>query len=159
MNRRVVVTPLGALLLVGSEQGLRALQSAPAPSAMERAGSADPLLVEAARQLELYFSGALQTFDLRLDFTGLSAFACTVLRQLQQVPYGTTVSYKELAVLSGSPGAARAVGGVMARNPWPLIVPCHRVVASDGQLGGYSAGIGVPTKQWLLDFERKVVGC
>jgi len=81
-----------------------------------------------------------------------------VLQQLQQVPYASTVSYGELAVLAGSPHAARAVGRVMAGNPWPLIVPCHRVVASNGSLGGYSGGEGVPTKQWLLDFERRVAG-
>lgn len=157
MNRLTVTTPLGAMLLVAGDSGLRALLSAPPASLLAQATSAEPLLCEAARQLEAYFAGRLRMFDLPLDFGGLSRFAAAVLRQLQQVPYAATVGYGELAVLSGSPHAARAVGRVMAGNPWPVIIPCHRVVAADGSLGGYSGRGGVTTKQWLLDFERKVV--
>lgn len=75
----------------------------------------------------------------------------TVLRD--QVPHGTTVSYGELAEMAGSPGAARAVGQIMANNKWPLLIPCHRVLGSDGSLGGYSVEGGVELKQYLLELE------
>lgn len=156
MNRLAVNTPFGPMLLVAGGGGLRAVISSPSSSMLVQAASTDPQLLEAARQLDAYFAGHLQHFDLPLDFTGLSPFATAVLRQLQQVPYATTVSYGELAARVGSPQAARAVGRVMAGNPWPLIIPCHRVVAGSGRLGGYSGVGGVSTKQWLLDFEKRV---
>ena len=80
-----------------------------------------------------------------------------MLAALRAIPYGEVRSYGELALQAGSPRAARAVGQVMAANPLPIIIPCHRVIAARGLLGGYSGGGGLVTKSWLLDFERQSV--
>lgn len=108
-------------------------------------------------QLTEYFNGTRFEFNLLLDRDTLSAFAARVHTALNMVPFGSIVSYGDLASRVGSPGAARAVGRVMSSNPFPLIVPCHRVVNADGSLGQYSAAEGVITKAWLIDFERRLV--
>ncbi len=87
----------------------------------------------------------------------LTPFARKVQRELLKVPYGSVISYGELAAKAGSPRAARAVGGVMSSNPFPLIVPCHRVVNADGRIGHYSAAHGSKTKAWLLELESRAV--
>ncbi len=108
-------------------------------------------------QLTEFFQGRRSEFELALCNHSLSAFAIRVQKELLQVPVGSVISYGELASRAGSPGAARAVGGVMSANPFPLIVPCHRVVNADGRLGQYSAAQGPLTKAWLLDFETRIV--
>ncbi len=105
-------------------------------------------------QLTEFFQGTRREFDLALCNDSLTNFAIRVQNELLQVPAGSVISYGELASRAGSPGAARAVGGAMAANPFPLIVPCHRVVNADGRPGRYSAARGALTKVWLLDFER-----
>lgn len=120
--------------------------------------SAHPLLERALGQLADYFRGQRSSFELPLDESGLSAFARAVHHELVKVPYGTVISYAELAARAGSPRAARAVGSVMANNPFPLLVPCHRVVNADGRIGRYSAADGSTTKRWLIDFERRLAG-
>ena len=94
------------------------------------------MLREAAGQLEEYFAGNRRVFELPLDLD-VSEFAGRVLSALARVPYGETTSYGELAGAAGAPRAARAVGTVMSQNPLPIVLPCHRVIASDGTLGGY----------------------
>lgn len=95
--------------------------------------------------------------SIQLDFSGLTPFSRQVLDTLwDKVGHGRTVSYGELARLSGRPGAARAVGRVMASNRWPLLIPCHRVVGSKGELTGFT-GSGVAMKQWLLEREGAVL--
>jgi methylated-DNA-[protein]-cysteine S-methyltransferase len=109
------------------------------------------ILADAARQLAGYFDGQRRQFELPLDLSRQRPFQRRVLTVLLQVPYGETVSYSELAALAGYPGAARAVGGVMRHNPLPIIVPCHRVLLSSGELGGFG---GRPDlKRRLLDLE------
>ena len=110
---------------------------------------------KAVAQLEEYFSGKRTVFDLPVDFGKMTDFAITVLDCLARVPYGEIVSYGTLAAMSGRPKAARAVGRIMAANPVPIIVPCHRVVGSTGKMTGYSGGDGIVTKEWLLDFEHQ----
>ncbi len=105
---------------------------------------------EAARQVALYLEGKLRVFDLPLDLRG-SPFRRRVLAAVSEIPYGKTSSYGEIARRAGSPGGARAVGQAVGANPVPLIVPCHRVIASDGSLGGF--GLGLPMKRRLLDLE------
>lgn len=105
-------------------------------------------------QLTEFFYGTRDEFDLALCNDSLTDFAVRVQKELLQVPAGSVISYSELAARAGSPGAARAVGGVMSANPFPLVVPCHRVVNADGRPGRYSAARGAITKTWLLDFER-----
>jgi methylated-DNA-[protein]-cysteine S-methyltransferase len=114
------------------------------------------LVTEGLTQLTEFFHGSRSEFNLSLCKDSLSAFAVRVHRELDRVPIGSVVSYGELAARAGSPGAARAVGSVMSSNPFPLVVPCHRVVNADGNLGKYSAARGVITKAWLIDFESKV---
>ncbi|MFK3733733.1 methylated-DNA--[protein]-cysteine S-methyltransferase [Streptomyces sp. NPDC088090] len=110
------------------------------------------LLAEPVRQLERYFAGALRAFDLPLDWSLTTGFNRQVLRELAAgVPYGAVVGYGELARRVGQPGAAQAVGAAMGANPLPVVVPCHRVVESDGGLGGF--GGGLETKRRLLALE------
>jgi methylated-DNA-[protein]-cysteine S-methyltransferase len=104
-----------------------------------------------ARELAEYFRGRRTAFDLELDPSQGTEFDRRVWRALSQVAAGSTVTYGELARRSGHPGAARAVGGAMRRNPIPVIVPCHRVVGLGGTLTGY--GLGLWRKRWLLDHE------
>ncbi|HSW50976.1 MAG TPA: methylated-DNA--[protein]-cysteine S-methyltransferase [Bryobacteraceae bacterium] len=110
----------------------------------------NPFLDEAARQLEAYFAGSRKVFDLPLDLRG-TAFQRSVWRELLGIPFGQTRTYAEVARAIGSPRAVRAVGAANGANPVPIIVPCHRVVASGGGLGGY--GGGVQLKRRLLELE------
>ena len=103
-----------------------------------------------SRQLREYFAGKRAEFDLPLAPTG-TAFQLSVWRQLQEIPYGETISYGELARRVGNPKASRAVGSANGANPLPIVIPCHRVIAGDGTLGGF--GGGLPTKQTLLALE------
>ncbi len=107
-------------------------------------------------QLKEFFRGLRRDFNLKLCNDSLSDFAIKVHQELLKVPLGTVVSYGELASRAGSPGAARAVGSVMAANPFPLVVPCHRVLKADGKVGQYSGAHGGVTKTWLLDFENRL---
>lgn len=109
-----------------------------------------PLLRDAAEQLRGYFRGERREFELPLDLRG-TEFQQKVWRALRQIPYGKRRSYRDVAREIGAPSAARAVGAANGRNPVAIIVPCHRVIASDGSLGGYSGGLTV--KQMLLDLE------
>lgn len=118
--------------------------------------SSEPLVAQGLKQLTEYFLGTRRLFTVPLGSDSLTPFACKVHQTLVKVPYGSVVSYGELAVMTGSPKAARAIGGVMKSNPFPLLVPCHRVVNADGCTGQYSAADGARTKSWLIDFERRI---
>lgn len=107
----------------------------------------------AARQLEFYFQKKLQKFDITVDISYMSAFRRQILVLAQQIPYGTVMTYGHLAVLSGSAAAARAVGGALAANPVPVIIPCHRVIAASGALTGFSSAGGIAMKRHLLILE------
>lgn len=108
-------------------------------------------LKSVARQMKEYLQGKRRTFKLTLDLGSQTAFRRRVLRKAAEIPYGDTISYGALAKRCGRPGGARAVGQAMANNPIPIIVPCHRVLASDGGLGGYSGGLKY--KKMLLKLE------
>ena len=103
------------------------------------------------RQLLEYFRGTRTSFDLAVDPDTASEFDRTVWKRLQEVPAGRTVTYAELARRSGFAGSARAVGGAMARNPIPIVIPCHRVIGTGGSITGF--GLGLWRKRWLLDHE------
>lgn len=109
-----------------------------------------PVLREAARQLREYFDGGRRSFELPLSPRG-TAFQRDVWKRLQAIPFGAVRSYGELARELGHPSASRAVGAANGRNPLAVVVPCHRVIGSDGSLTGYAGGIGV--KRWLLAHE------
>lgn len=110
-----------------------------------------PLAREAGRQMQDYMAGKLTHFNLPLRADG-TEFQRAVWRAMAAVPYGETRSYAQLARAAGRPRASRAVGSACGRNPLPIVVPCHRIVTSDGQLGGYSGGVNI--KAELLELER-----
>jgi methylated-DNA-[protein]-cysteine S-methyltransferase len=147
----VYESPLGPLTLRAGPQGLVAV-SFPGRGEPRDEAARDPAAVaDAAAQLEEYFTGARQGFELPLDLRG-SAFQRRVWATLQQIPYATTVSYTELAHRVGRPEVVRAVAAAVGRTPVPIVVPCHRVLGADGSLTGY--GGGLQRKQALLDLER-----
>ncbi|MFF9894091.1 methylated-DNA--[protein]-cysteine S-methyltransferase [Streptomyces longispororuber] len=162
----VVPSDIGPLLLAATGKGLVNVvfhaSDAVRDKAVERLGSrlgaepleapASPLLAESIRQLQAYFAGGRRDFELPLDWSLISGFNRQVLRELATgVPYGTVVGYGDLARRVGQPGAAQAVGVAMGANPLPVVVPCHRVVESDGGIGGF--GGGLETKRHLLALE------
>ncbi|MHB8659706.1 MAG: methylated-DNA--[protein]-cysteine S-methyltransferase [Solirubrobacteraceae bacterium] len=149
-------SPLGELLLCRDARGLRVVHmlSGPCPRAMVPEWRLHPeSFVNVAEQLEEYFAGARRNFELSLAPEG-NAFEQAVWQALTQIPYGATATYGEIATAIGHPGGARAVGSANARNPLAVIVPCHRVIGSDGALTGY--GGGLERKRLLLDLEAGV---
>jgi methylated-DNA-[protein]-cysteine S-methyltransferase len=158
---RTLDTPVGTLLLAATEAGLvrvafpvedhdqvlQALATRISPRMLRAPGRLDT----AAHEIEEYFTGQRHTFDLPLDYRLSSGFRRTVLTHLPGIGYGQTASYAGLAAAVGSPRAYRAVGTACATNPLPLVLPCHRVVKSNGQAGSYRGGPAA--KQFLLDLE------
>jgi methylated-DNA-[protein]-cysteine S-methyltransferase len=157
---RVVGSPIGSLLLTGDGHALTGLYMLDAGSRPPRghAGlTADPgAFAEAAAQLAAYFDGALKQFSVPLAPSG-TAFQLAVWAELTRIPYGSTASYGDIArALGKPPAAARAVGAASGANPIAVIVPCHRVIGSDGSLTGYGGGLG--RKQLLLRMEGACAG-
>jgi methylated-DNA-[protein]-cysteine S-methyltransferase len=153
-------TPVGPISILVSSIGLAVVEFAPADEfsrmlvvQVENTKTAPNLLGESIIQLDDYFKGKLKEFSLPLDLRGLTEFSQEILVTASKIPYGRVRTYGSLAAAAGHPGAARAVGGVMSRNPIPIVIPCHRVIASDGTLHGYSAPGELKTKSWLLELE------
>lgn len=159
-----LTTPIGPLLLAATREGLAQVVFHADERTTQRAltrleqlfGGAPlpeiPHLTTAAAELTAYFSGELRTFTVPLDWSLTAGFNARVLHALAaDVAYGSVVGYQDLADRVGEPGAARAVGAAMGSNPLPVVVPCHRVVASDGGIGGF--GGGLETKRLLLALE------
>ena len=148
-------SPVGRLLLAADAKGLRRVsfenskRSAPPESNWKQNRAA---FAEVIRQLQAYFRGELKEFDLPLAMEG-TEFQLRVWNKLREIPYGETISYAQLAGRIGNPKAVRAVGLANGSNPIPIIVPCHRVIGSDGSLTGF--GGGLPTKKRLLELESK----
>lgn len=142
-------SPIGALMLVEDQERLTEIRFCP-ETPNPRPGSTHPLLQEAIVQLEAYFAGNLRHFDLPLAPAG-TPFQQTVWHELQCIPYGHTITYAELARRIGRPTASRAVGAANGRNPIPILIPCHRVIGSNGHLTGYAGGL--PIKTHLLALE------
>lgn len=148
-------TPIGRLLLVADEQGLRCIDfpSDEQDARIEAGWRRDRRFLQPAiDQLNAYFAGDLRAFDLALAAAG-TPFRHKVWDELVRIPYGETISYGELARRIRQPSASRAVGLANGANPIPIIVPCHRVIGANGQLTGF--GGGLPIKRWLLDHERR----
>jgi len=146
MPRLAFDSPLGRLTLFEEDGRLAALDW----YGKRSAGEPTPLLLEARRQLAAYFDGRRQAFDLPLAPAG-SPFERRVWQLMSDIPYGETRTYGELA--RDLAAAPRAVGQACGRNPLPILIPCHRVLAADGRLGGYSGGNGAETKRRLLTLE------
>jgi methylated-DNA-[protein]-cysteine S-methyltransferase len=147
-------SPVGPLRLTGDGAALTGVYLSPhryGPAEFpEAARGTDPVLGEAAHQLEAYFAGSLTEFDLPLAPAG-TPFQQRVWAALREIPFGTTVSYLELARRVAGDRAVRAVGGANGRNPVSIIIPCHRVIGANGSLVGY--GGGLERKRWLLRHE------
>lgn len=158
---RTVDSPIGELLLATTDVGLVrvAFDSEGFDEVLqELSEKVGPLVLRASESLDVaaaevaeYFARSRTSFDLPLDLRLISGFRREVVAHLMQIPYGKTESYAEVATAVGSPQAVRAVGGACAHNPLPLVVPCHRVVRTDGKPGGYLGGADV--KDYLLAFE------
>jgi methylated-DNA-[protein]-cysteine S-methyltransferase len=151
-------TPIGELLVAGDDQGL-SLIGFPEGS-MRREPEPDWIfneqpLAEARRQLTEYFAGDRRAFELPLQLSG-TEFQLLVLEELRRIPYGETTSYGDIAARIGRPRAMRAVGAANGRNPLPIVVPCHRVIGSTGDLTGF--GGGLDTKEALLRLEAEHSG-
>jgi methylated-DNA-[protein]-cysteine S-methyltransferase len=150
-------SPLGDLLLVADDEHLRGLylpDPRHAPPAIDRRADSGPIAA-AREQLDAYFAGALERFDLPLSPDG-TRFQRRVWDELQRILVGETISYGELADRIGDPRAVRAVGLANGRNPLSIVIPCHRVIGADGSLVGY--GGGLERKRWLLEHEAVAAG-
>jgi len=148
-------SPVGRLLVAGDDEGLHMIRFpkenypwAPELGWIEHRDT----LKETLRQLEAYFAGKLKVFSLNLHLD-VTLFQKKVLTALSRIPYGETITYGELAKKIKNPKASRAVGQANARNPIPIVIPCHRVVGSNGKLTGF--GGGLPVKQALIDLEQR----
>lgn len=117
-----------------------------------RPGAPDAIIEQATRELAEYFAGTRTSFDVPVALVG-TEFQQAIWHELLNIPYGAHASYGELASRAGKPQAARAAGGAVGANPVPIIVPCHRILATNNKLTGYSGGSGIPTKIQLLDIE------
>lgn len=159
---RTVASPVGELLVAATDRGvlriafqregfehvLDVIAARVSPRILESPARTDDVV----RELDEYFNGTRRTFDLPLDHRLSAGFRELVQRSLPQIAYGHTATYKDVAALVGNPGAVRAVGTACATNPLPLVVPCHRVLRSDGTIGGYAGG--GEAKAALLALER-----
>ena len=148
----VYESPLGPLTLRGGPRGLSGLDFPRRGDARDEAAHDPEALAEPMRQLEEYFAGRRQRFDLALDLRG-TPFQRAVWARLLAIPYGATTTYGALAAALGRPDRVRAVGAAVGRTPVPIVVPCHRVLGADGSLTGY--GGGLHRQQALLDLERR----
>jgi len=161
---QITSSPAGPLWVAVTERGLYAIEfdkpEADFLQILKRRlpGAAflrdDVRTAEACQQISEYFQGRRAAFALEIDLSGLPAFQQEALKAILAIPYGQTATYAEIAAAIGHPGAARAVGRAGATNPIPLVIPCHRVVGSDGKLHGYGGPGGISLKAKLLEMEQ-----
>ena len=148
-------SPVGLLVLTGDRNGLREVrfeQEHRSRMLLELCCHGPEKLTEPMRQLEEYFAGTRQSFDLKLNLIG-TVFQLAVWNALAEIPYGVTTTYARMSQRIERPRANRAVGAANGLNPIPIILPCHRVIGSNGSLTGF--GGGLPAKQWLLSHEAR----
>lgn len=149
-----MTSPLGPIYLVASPVGLQGVyfnkQQVSYVNALGKSTVQERILNKAVKQLGEYFAGRRKRFELVLDLAG-TPFQQQVWRQLLKIPFGKTVAYNGIAKKIKRPKAVRAVGSANGKNPLCIIIPCHRVIAADGSIGGYSGGIGI--KKRLLELE------
>lgn len=148
MDQLIISSPLGAIHLKADQEALYVLEFT--DSSLSESITNNPILKLAQKELNEYFKGIRKEFTVPVHLEGTS-FQQQVWQELQDIPYGVTISYGELARRIGNPAASRAVGGANGKNPISIIVPCHRVISSDCKLGGYSSGL--PRKVFLLNLE------
>lgn len=157
-------TPLGELWVAVSTRGLVAVEfpsnRADLTLHLQRIGFTQVIYDQAKvgpvlEQIQSYLDGRLRSFDLTIDWSLLTPFQRLALQATAAIPYGQTATYRQIAERVSRPRAARAVGRAQATNPMPLVIPCHRVLGTDGKLHGYGAGDGIATKAWLLKLEAR----
>ena len=149
MNKAFLETPLGTAVIEGGENGITSISITE-----EKVDTSEVIptsLKDAVAQLKEYFSGTRQDFDLKLNPEGTN-FQKEIWKQLRAIPFGTTTSYLELSKAFGNPKAIRAVAAANGKNPLWIVVPCHRVIGTDGSLTGYAGGLW--RKKWLLEHEQ-----
>jgi methylated-DNA-[protein]-cysteine S-methyltransferase len=160
---KISTTPIGKIWLATSSCGLKAIKVGGnrddflrtfSPEIKVVFGDCNEGIQNAVTQITEYFEGTRKEFKIPIDWRGFSDFHKLALKAVYAIPYAETRSYSQIAAQIGKPGAARAVGRANATNPIPLVIPCHRVIGSDGGLRGYGAGEGLKTKAWLLDMEK-----
>jgi len=151
-----IETPLGRMVVIASEEGVRRLEWSDEPENDSQIGRKH---VEATKDWVRAFFQRREVSTPALDSSSLTAFQRKVLTTLPEVArFGEVVSYGELAIAAGCENSSRAVGSAMARNPWALLIPCHRVIRQDGAIGNYSGCSGTDTKAWLLEHEGSNLG-
>jgi len=152
-----LATPLGHIIVAVGPKGVSRVTSGHVKHAKGRSGGADPrearTLAKATKELRDYFLGKRKRFTVGVDLSRGTRFQQKVWKELQRIPFGTVVSYGDIARRIGMPGCARAVGQAVGANPVGIIVPCHRVIAADGKIGGWSGGGGIKGKKALLKLE------
>ncbi len=156
MYFKSIESPVGILTIAAEESCLRSISFGEGRNGAAGLDPSEPgrkVAGEAIRQLKAYFDRRLREFDLPLDPEG-TRFQLEVWRELQKIPYGTVISYGELARRLGNPKAVRAVGTANGANPIPIIIPCHRVIGSNGKLIGYGGGLPIKEKLLLLENSR-----
>jgi len=160
-------TPIGRLLVAATEAGLvrvsfRQAEASFVQELRERLGAAPvrspARTADIVHQLRAYFAGERRTFDVRVDLSRLTPFHRRVLATAANVPAGQVVSYGEIARRIGQPGGSRAVGQALKRNPVPIVIPCHRVIAAGGKIGGYGGGLAIKRKLLRIEGATAAVG-
>ena len=144
-----VDSPIGPITLIA--QGEKIVRVELGKKA--RAEGSSKVLTEAKKQLDAYFSGKLDRFNIPIDAVG-TEFQKSVWKEISKIGFGRKLSYGEIAAKIGNPAASRAVGAAVGSNPTPLLVGCHRVLGSTGKITGFTGGKGIKTKAWLLDHEQ-----
>jgi methylated-DNA-[protein]-cysteine S-methyltransferase len=158
-------TPLGDFRLAASDFGLVAVEWADSQPALDSYLTRlkrpiqpnERRIKPYAKELSEYLAGKRQAFTVSVDWTFFTPFQREALQAIFRIPYGETRTYIEIAREINRPNAYRAVGAANAMNPMPLVIPCHRVIGTDGKLHGYGGGEGLPTKEWLLKMEGAVM--
>ena len=153
---RTCTSPLGCIEVQAGNSGLYSVNlygsKPPLLFSEMRPGSGNPAGIALEQILE-YLNGSRREFDAEVDWSYIKPFQVEVLKAALAIPFGAFLTYGQIARQLGKPAASRAVGGALAHNPVPIIIPCHRVVAADGSLTGFSASDGIRAKQWLLELE------
>jgi len=152
------MSPIGKIAVFATSSTITRVMLDPLNNSSDETVQLSALKGKAQAQLLEYFNGTRRNFDLPLDWESIRGFQKDVLQLTFSIPFGEVRTYGQLATQLHKPGSARAVGTALARNPLPILIPCHRVVASNGHLTGYLGSKGIATKQWLLEREgHKIV--
>lgn len=150
-------SPIGKITAFCTENGISRIHIGALPADIPIELTGNELLDRCRLQVNEYFAVQRKAFDLPLDWSSLKGFQSDVLCITLEIPYGEVLTYGDIAKRLGKPAASRAVGGALAQNPLPILIPCHRVVSASGHLTGFSAADGIISKSWLLKLEGHTI--